>query len=266
MTSLALAEPAPSGPLGQMRAASPLLWWTSVVFLGLFAASIALALVDPRLFNGVSTWAKPAKFFLSLAIHMLTLGAAIALLPQSFRPGWQTRVIAGTMASMAILEMAYIAFQASRGEASHFNVSSPLTTALYNAMGLGAAAMMVVTIWLGVLVLRKAPRTTLAIGMGSGLLMAGALTLAAGFTLGGMGSHWIGGDQTDATGLPLFGWSTTGGDLRVSHFLATHLAQAMPLAALAGRPGLVVVAALAGLALTAATYVQALMGYPLIPL
>lgn len=41
--------------------------------------------------------------------------------------------------------------------------------------------------------------------------------------------HWVGGTRTDATGLPVFGWSMTGGDLRVPHFFAAHLLQALPL-------------------------------------
>ena len=45
--------------------------------------------------------------------------------------------------------------------------------------------------------------------------------------------HWVGGVPTDAGGLPLFGWSRTGGDLRVPHFFATHVMQALPLLGLA---------------------------------
>ncbi len=36
--------------------------------------------------------------------------------------------------------------------------------------------------------------------------------------------------RNNAEGLPITGWSTTGGDLRVPHFLATHLMQALPMA------------------------------------
>jgi hypothetical protein len=42
-----------------------------------------------------------------------------------------------------------------------------------------------------------------------------------------MKSHFIGGDGTDASGLPFVGWSTTGGDLRIAHFFGLHAMQAM---------------------------------------
>jgi hypothetical protein len=65
------------------------------------------------------------------------------------------------------------------------------------------------------------------------------------------------------------GWSRSGGDLRVAHFFALHLHQALPLAGwliVAGgmRRPLAAVhgAALAMLAFTAFTFVQALSGQP----
>ncbi len=96
------------------------------------------------------------------------------------------------------------------------------------------------------------------------LITAGVLSMG----VDGPG-HWVGGDRTDATGLFLTGWSTTGGDLRVPHFFATHLTQAIPLAGLiadrsgAHHPGLWVAAvAAAGTGVVAFTFLQALSGQP----
>lgn len=210
MTALSLSDLPPPGALARLSAASPLLWRTSIAFLAAFAACALLEVIDPRLFNGIGVWIKPAKFFLSLSIHMLTLGFGLALLPEDVRHRLSATLITVTMASMAVLEMLYITFRAARAEASHFNQSSELAGILYSAMGLGSALMMVVTIALGVIVLRAGPRTLLGRATGTGFILAGVLTLIVGFTLGGMGSHWIGGDRTDATGLPVLGWSTTG--------------------------------------------------------
>ena len=85
------------------------------------------------------------------------------------------------------------------------------------------------------------------------------------------GAHWV-GTPSDAGGLPLVGWSTAGGDLRVPHFFATHAAQAVPLFALAWQrlrpasPALSVTAFLTlYAAFTIAVFVQALMGLPFLP-
>ena len=268
MTSLPLPlRPASSSSfIARLRDASPLMWWTSLAFLAAFALCIVLAQADPRLFNGISTWVKPAKFFLSLAVHMLTLSFGLALLPASVRDGWTGRAVVGTMVSMSVFEMAYIAGRAALAEASHFNTGSAFAELAYTLMGAGAAAMMVVTILLGVQLLRHGRPGTLTLAAGWGFILTGLLTLIVGFTLGAQGSHWIGGDQTDATGLPVLGWSTTGGDLRAAHFAATHLIQALLLAGLLGNRRLVYLAAAVGVALTAGLYVQALMGLPVIAL
>ena len=266
MNSFVMTETRGRTFAGAIRDASPLLWWTSLCFLVGFAVCATLGTLDPRLFNGIGVWVKPAKFFFSLAVHMLTLGFGIALLPEHQRNARSTVAATATMAAMALLEMVYITFRAARAEASHFNASSELAGLLYTAMGIGAALMMVVTFFLGVQILRRHGGDLLRLATGPGFVLAAVLTLIVGFTLGGMGSHWIGGDQTDAAGLPVFGWSTTGGDLRVAHFLGLHVMQVLAAMALTGNRALVGVTALAALVLTIAAYAQALMGYPILPL
>ncbi len=265
MSSPALTQPGYKPSFAGLRTASPLLWWTSLAFLALFATCLLFAVIDPRLFNGISVWVKPAKFYLSLAVHMLTLCFGIMLLPQRTRKSRLVAFVTVTMVSMAIFEMSYITFRAARAEASHFNTSSEIAALLYNLMGAGAAAIMVVTAILGVQILRHGPASLLARATGGSFILAAVLTLVVGFTLGGTGSHWIGGDRTDATGLPIFGWSTTGGDLRVSHFLGLHLMQVLPAVALLGSGKLLAMAIAGGILLTAAAFAQALMGLPLFP-
>jgi hypothetical protein len=92
------------------------------------------------------------------------------------------------------------------------------------------------------------------------------------------GAHAVGVPDGGA-GLPLVGWSTTGGDLRIGHFVGLHGLQAVPLLALglallAGRfavlrservrTQLVVVGAAAWLGLTLLLTGQALRAQPLI--
>lgn len=264
MNSLALSSPQPSGFLARIRKASPLLWRMSLVFLAAFAVCVALQAVDGRLLNGISVWIKPAKFFLSVAVQMLTLAWGISLLPEDKRT---TRAVAWPalyFVAAAVFELTYITGRAGLGEASHFNTATPLSELLYSLMGLAAIGMMLATGWLGFRILRDAPKSVAASAAGWGFLLAMPATIVVGLTLGGLQSHWIGGDLTDATGLPVMGWSTTGGDLRVSHFFALHLSQTLPLAAWLGGARLAWIAAAVGLAAISVTYVQALMGFPLI--
>lgn len=77
------------------------------------------------------------------------------------------------------------------------------------------------------------------------------------------------GVPSNTGGLPIVGWSTTGGDLRAPHFFATFAAQVVPLFALAwgrlrqDRTTLPVAVFLALYAtFTIAVFAQALMGLP----
>lgn len=244
------------------------------------AAPSAIALVlDDRVLNGISVWIKPLKFQASL---IMLLGTLLWLLPLIGRPASPARRFDGVWLAALVAavtatgEIAYIVIQAARGRASHFNAATPLEEMAYGIMGIGAALLVLSTFVFGLYLLRRpadgAPQG-LRLGGGWGLVLASVLTLVTAFTLSsgqidGPG-HWVGGLKTDLGGLPLMGWSRTGGDLRVPHFFATHLAQALPLLGLlldrflpsAVRPGLIA-GALVGIAIVVATFVQALMGVP----
>lgn len=264
MTTLTLAHAAPTTLLHRIRAASPLLFNASLAFLAAFLACSALQLADQRQLYGISVWIKPGKFFLSVAIQMLTLAWAISLLPEPRRRAKSITIPAAYFVAAGTLELTYITWRAALGEASHFNTGTPLASLLYGLMGMAAIGMMLSTGWIGYRLLRDAQPSALTAATGWGFLLAMAATIIVGMTLGGMQSHWIGGDQTDATGLPILGWSTTGGDLRPAHFLALHLSQLIPLAAWLGGGRLAWTAAILGTIAAAGAYVQALMGLPLI--
>ncbi|MFM9879952.1 MAG: hypothetical protein ACKVOO_06035 [Burkholderiaceae bacterium] len=255
-----------------------LLRGTAAAALLLLACAIAWTL-DTRTLNGVSVWSKPLKFNLSFALHLLTLAWLIRhMAPVSRSGGWALLAVR-TVVIATLIELLYISFQAARGRQSHFNFETQWETAAYYAlMGGAALAVVFATAVLGWLLWRH-PRAGLAAGVhwGAALgLMVGSIAtlvtagaLASGAVAGPV--HWVGGVHSDAAGLPLFGWSSTGGDLRVPHFFATHLTQALPLAGwLAG--GLpwarasVATAALLGIGVVVLTFSQALAGRAFIPL
>ena len=107
--------------LDAARSGSPLLYRWAVAFLVLFAIVYAGTFIDSRLLNGVSVWEKPAKFFLSLSLHMVTLAWGLSFLPASKRNARAIRAAIFIFLAAAAFEMFYITLQAARGEASHFN-------------------------------------------------------------------------------------------------------------------------------------------------
>jgi hypothetical protein len=245
----------------------------ALLLLALAIPSLLAYAIDDRTLYGISVWTKPLKFQLSVSLHLVTLAVATALLADRLREGRLLKGAAWLSAAMAMFEIAYITAQAARGRASHFNSETPLEIALYGAMGLGAVILVATSALVGVLLLRS-PRPGvspgLRLGGGLGLIVGSVLTLAVAGYLSQLGGHWIGGEASDASGLPVTGWSTTGGDIRVSHFLATHMMQGLPLIGLAadrlGGNGRRTVLVAGGLWTTAvaATFIQALAGQPLL--
>ncbi|WP_431729608.1 hypothetical protein [Verrucosispora sp. TAA-831] len=197
---------------------------------------------DPRVLTGAPIWLKPLKFSVSLMLYGATLAWMLTLLPRRSRVAeWAGTVIV----AMGVVEMAIIVGQVLRGTTSHFNVSSPLNAALWQAMGIAINVLMVAHMVIGVAVLRRpiADRVgRYAVGLGLGLTLLGMLaaipmtmTGAESAVAGIAGAHSV-GVPDGGPGLPIVGWSTTGGDLRIPHFVGMHALQVLPaLALLLGR-------------------------------
>ena len=251
--------------LREARIGSPLLSATALIFLILFVALYLGTFIGERLFHGVSVWDKPAKFFFSLALHMATLAWGLSLVPAADRTSGIAVGASRVFVAAAILEVAYITFQAARGEASHFNTSTTITTVMYALMGAGAVILAGVTAFLGWLILTRGSASTVTLATGLGFTLGGILAVAFGGYMSSQDGHWVGGITTDASGLPFFGWSTSGGDLRVAHFFGLHAMQVLPLAGYLLRhrsASFVWGAAALWTLLTIAVFAQALMGMP----
>jgi hypothetical protein len=290
MTSLAPTGLTPTGPAptgrahtGPMSTGLPPLSaaaGTLVAAIGLQLALLAPTLiafaVDERLLNDIPIWIKPIKFQLSLCVLLATLLMLLPLIPPDRRDGRTVRWTVSAVVVAATLEVLYIVLQAARGVGSHYNVGTPLEAAGYTLMGAGATIMVAGCFVIGVVILRAPDRhgEGLRVGAGVGLCLGAVLTLVTAFVLAsgydGPG-HWVGGVRSDVGGLPLVGWSTTGGDLRVPHFFATHLMQAIPVVGwLADRyrpsaaRSAVALSALLGTGVVAWTFLQAIGGRPFI--
>lgn len=207
-------------------------------------------IVDDRVLAGAPIWFKPFKFAVSFVAYGLTLAWMLSRRPVPSRAGeWaaHTVVVAG------LIEMAVITGQAIRGRRSHFNIETPLDQGLFVVMGVTIAALWTGTLVIALLLFRAHlgdRAATWAIRLGllialAGLLLGGLMLAptpqqqAAGELSTVIGAHSV-GVPDGGPAMPLTGWNTTGGDLRIPHFVGMHALQALPLflygiEALAGR-------------------------------
>jgi hypothetical protein len=235
-------------------------------------------LMDERLVNGINVWTKPLKFEFSLTVHFLTIALMLSLLTHTARGARLVRWTLYAAAASCVAEIGYIALQSARGRASHFNADTPIEAALYNIMGVGALILTIAPIVIGIQIWRSG-RADIGAGLKRGavlgLVLGGIATIVtAGFLSSSFiveTGRWMNGVRNDSHGIPLMGWSGTGGDLRVAHFFALHAMQALPLLGLAadrwgmGRENAIVFAGVGvWLAIVAGTFVQALNGLPFI--
>ncbi|WP_250007320.1 hypothetical protein [Actinoplanes sp. M2I2] len=257
----------------------PLLVLTAAM-AGLALVAAAGLVIDDRVLVGAPIWAKPFKFAVSFAAYALTLAWMLTVLPRRSRLGeWAGTVIV----AVSFVEIAIITAQTVRGHRSHFNDTNALDSRLWAIMGASIMALFVAHLVIAVVVLRqRITDRVAAYAIRAGLLLSLlGLVVAWPMVMPGQatpaeaisGAHAV-GVPDGGPGLPLLGWSTTGGDLRIGHFVGMHGLQAMPLLALllarrtrpdaAANARLIVVAGFAYAGLTLLVTGQALRGQPLL--
>jgi hypothetical protein len=260
------------------------LMWLTLGSVALLLGSLLMQVVDGRQVLGVSTWLKPAKFGASTAITVGTLAVLLRWM-QPFSRG--TRRALAIIVGLLTLELVIITLQAGRGVPSHFNASTALNRTLFGVMGAAIAVVWGAFVYLTWRAFRQpfADRAfgwsirlgllAMVLGSGLGFVMprptaAQLASLTAGRPTPAIGAHAV-GVPDGGPGLPVTGWSTEGGDLRIPHFVGMHGLQLVPLLgwAVARRrrrdaTRLSVVAGLGYLGLTGVVLLQALRGQPLL--
>jgi hypothetical protein len=277
MTALDLtAPPVARSPaiLRRLMADAPVFTTLGLILAMATVPLFAAMAVDPRTFQGLDVWVKPAKFAVSLSLYLLTLALFARWMPAGTTGRRWWRVYARVVALAILAEMAWIGGAAMFGTGSHFNVGTPAMAALYAAMGIAAVTLTSATLVMGLAIWRN-PATglppALRLSVALGLVMTFVLTVVVAGAMSQTLSHHVGTPVTGAM-LPVLGWSREVGDLRVAHFLATHAMHALPLLGLvalrlpdgAGR-ALVWAAAAGWTALVAGTFLQAQAGQPFLP-
>jgi hypothetical protein len=261
-----------------------------VLMLVSLAVSAGGLLLDPRVITGAPAWLKPAKFSISIVLYAFTLLWMLTFVEG--HPRW-VRAISVVSLVAFIVEMVAVITQVLRGTISHFNAATPFDIALFNVMGSFVMVIWLMNLAAAVLLLRqRLPDPAVAWSLRLGLLITligGALgflmtsptpaqldAMRAGLPAAVIGAHSVGVADGGA-GLPITGWSTVGGDLRIGHFIGLHALQMLPIvgwllarrsAARRLRPGqrlaLVWIAGASYLGLIALVTWQALRGQPLI--
>ncbi len=206
---------------------------TVFFIIGIFA--------DPRVITGAPAWLKPTKFGVSISLYSLTLVWILGFVRGKRRwvniLGWVVLTVLG-------LEWFAIITQVVRGTTSHFNVATPFDAALWGMMAVAIAVLWGTNfIVAGLLLFQPFENPAFAwslrlgltlsiVGMGLGYLMTvPTAQQLAGWQTGGavsiVGAHTV-GLPDGSPGLPITGWSTQGGDLRIPHFTGLHALQVVP--------------------------------------
>ncbi len=233
---------------------------------------IAMAM-DVRTFNGINVWIKPFKFQSSVAIYLATVAWFWPYIDAAIRArGCRARRGVGAVHPACPRNCLH---HLPRGAGGGLALQRPrrrLRPLLYPLMGTAILIAVSIGAWFGVLILRSTEggiSANLRFAIGAGLLAGNILGGASGAFISSLGSHWIGGVHNDAGGLLFFGWSRTGGDPRVAHFIGLHAMQAIPVIGyavqrLAAGRAIIWASLLLWTAVTAAVFMQALAGRPLL--
>jgi hypothetical protein len=212
-----------------------------VAMIFVFLAALAGVLLDHRIITGAPAWLKPAKFAISVSVYCFTFVWLLGFVENRPR---LTRFAANVTVVSFIVEMTVILTQAAWGTTSHFNMTTPLDSFLWMTMGAFIVVVWMMNFLLAlVLIFERIPDRTFAwslrlgllislVGMGAAFFMVRPTpdqmtAMSAGRGPRIIGAHSV-GVADGGPGLPVVGWSTAGGDLRVSHFVGIHAMQVLP--------------------------------------
>lgn len=201
---------------------------TALLFLAMVPFSIVGFLLDGRTLDGVNIWLKPMKFQMSIAIFLFTMAAMVPLTKKSWRSTRWASITIQTAVWVSVFEVGYITLQAARGVRSHF-ATDAFGELMYALMGIGAVLLSLTPISVTLATLfsgdRDPRRSVVRWGLSVGAVAGLVGSAGVGSLLGDRPEYAVAG--AGASGLPFVGWSTTGGDLRIAHFVGLHAMQGM---------------------------------------
>ncbi|WP_339655283.1 hypothetical protein [Flavobacterium frigidarium] len=250
------------GFIKELKVRNDALFYFGLLCLLLSVICIVLTKTTSTQIHGVNAWFKPFKFAVSLGLYSWTMAWYCHYLSD-----FNTSPFNWTVIILFGLELLYIIFQASKGELSHYNSSTPTYSLLYSLMGLIAAVVTLYTAYVGLLFFTQSFPELPSYYVWSirlGILIFVVFSFEGGL-MGSRMNHSVGAIN-DNSNLWLISWSKTVGDLRVAHFIGMHALQLLPLLSFyifKNTKATIIISILYSL-LAVSTLVQALNGKPLI--
>lgn len=218
----------------------------SATMAALTVFSLVALLVDDRVLIGAPIWMKVVKFGVSVTLYAFTMAWLLAMQARGRRWGWWL----GTVAAVTLgIEMLFVTLQVVLGEPSHFGRRNDWQADVVGPWMGGTIMVFLVAIMVLAVLLAFQPLADLAtrtairaglsvslLGMLSGFLMFSNVTRPQIERLKADAPTMVGGHSVGVPdggpGMPVTYWSTTGGDMRVPHFVGIHALQVLPLLAL----------------------------------
>ncbi|MBK8053577.1 MAG: hypothetical protein IPK35_09980 [Saprospiraceae bacterium] len=242
----------------QLKFRNETLFYYGLACLFFAIACLLLTKLTTTQVYGVNAWFKPFKFAFSTFLYAWAMAWYCHYLPK-----FNIEVFNWSIIILLGFEIIYISWQASKGQESHFNLSTPIYATLFSMMAIAASLVTLYTAYIAMLFFSgKFPE------LPDYYLWAIRLSLIIfvifsfqGFLMGSRLSHTV-GLVNDNSDLYIVGWSKLAGDLRIAHFIGMHALQVLPVVAYYVLKDLkltVMISILYGL-LAVFTLVQALQG------
>ncbi|MFD0990772.1 hypothetical protein ACFQ1R_11740 [Mariniflexile jejuense] len=176
--------------------------------------------------SGVSAWAKPFNFFISISIFAFSMALYLDYLDNQK----QVTIYCWSFMIFLSIELLMIAVQAARGRKSHYNIDTPLDRVIFALMGLSITVILIHTIYITFLFFIQkqfsvSDEMILAIKLS---LIIMVIFMLEGYVMISLSKHTIGSEDV-TKGIPAFNWSKNYGDLRVAHFFGMHALQIIPI-------------------------------------
>jgi hypothetical protein len=209
----------------------------------------------------VNAWYKPFKFAVSTFLFAWSI-----LWYCHYLHDFPIRTFNWVVMICLGFEIVYIAWQASQGQTSHYNHTTPFYSFMFVLMAVAASVVTCFVAYVAFLFFTQGfpdlpNHYVWAIRFG---LIVFVIFSFEGFVMGSRLSHTVGA-ANDNSNWWILGWSKSFGDLRVAHFVGMHALQVLPLVSyyLLKNTKWTFLLAVFYFLLATTTFVQAIQGRPL---